>query len=76
MIEFRLDTNTDRALNDVKDAITLIRADLPRTIDEPMVRRFDIVGLPILTYAAIAQGKTARRYRGSSKMRSSAGCRP
>ncbi len=59
MIEFRLDTNTDRALNDVKDAITLIRADLPRTIDEPMVRRFDIVGLPILTYAASAQGKTA-----------------
>jgi multidrug efflux pump subunit AcrB len=58
MIEFRLDTNTDRALNDVKDAITLIRADLPRTIDEPMVRRFDIVGLPILTYAASAQGKT------------------
>ena len=58
MILFRLDTNTDRALNDVKDAITLIRADLPRTIDEPMVRRFDVVGLPILTYAASAPGKT------------------
>ena len=57
-IEFRLDTDTDRALNDVKDAITRIRADLPRGIDEPMVQRFDVVGTPILTYAAIAPGKT------------------
>jgi multidrug efflux pump subunit AcrB len=57
-IEFRLETDTDRALNDVKDAVTRIRGDLPRTIDEPMVRRFDIVGLPILTYAAIAPAKT------------------
>jgi len=57
-IEFRLDTDTDRALNDVKDAITRIRTDLPRGIDEPMVQRFDVVGTPILTYAAIAPGKT------------------
>ena len=57
-IQFRLETDTDRALNDVKDAITRIRADLPRGIDEPMVQRFDVVGLPILTYAAIAPGKT------------------
>jgi multidrug efflux pump subunit AcrB len=57
-IIFRLETDTDRALNDVKDAVTRIRGDLPRTIDEPMVQRFDVVGLPILTYAAIAPGKT------------------
>jgi multidrug efflux pump subunit AcrB len=57
-IIFRLETDTDRALNDVKDAITRVRGDLPRTIDEPMVQRVDIVGLPILTYAAIAPGKT------------------
>ena len=57
-IEFRLGTDTDRALNDIKDAITRIRADLPRGIDEPMVQRFDVVGMPILTYAAIAPGKT------------------
>ena len=37
MIEFRLEVNQDRALNDVKDAIARIRADLPRTIDEPIV---------------------------------------
>jgi hydrophobe/amphiphile efflux-1 (HAE1) family protein len=57
-IVFRLETNTDRALNDVKDAVTRARNDLPRGIDEPRIQRVDIAGLPILTYAAIAPGKT------------------
>src|SRR5260370_38787222 len=47
-------TNVDRALNDVKDAVAKIRTDLPRTIDEPIVNRLDIEGLPIVTYAASA----------------------
>ncbi len=47
-------TNVDRALNDVKDAVAKIRSDLPRTIDEPIVNRLDIEGLPIVTYAASA----------------------
>jgi hydrophobe/amphiphile efflux-1 (HAE1) family protein len=53
-VEFRLEVNSDRALNDVKDAVARIRADLPRTIDEPIVQRIDIAGLPIVTYAASA----------------------
>ncbi|MFN3891743.1 MAG: efflux RND transporter permease subunit [Beijerinckiaceae bacterium] len=53
-IEFRLEVNSDRALNDVKDAVAKIRADLPRTIDEPIIQRLDIAGLPILTYAVSA----------------------
>ena len=57
-VTFRLETNTDRALNDIKDAITRVRANLPRSIDEPLVQRVDIAGLPILTYAAISPGKT------------------
>src|SRR5262249_8024014 len=57
-IQFRIGTDTDRALNDVKDAVTRVRGDLPRGIDEPLVRRVDVTGLPILTYAAIAPGKT------------------
>src|SRR5262245_23242748 len=40
-IIFRLDTDTDRALNDVKDAVTRVRADLPRSINEPMIQRVD-----------------------------------
>src|SRR6266851_3651327 len=57
-VTFRLETNTDRALNDVKDAVARVRANLPRTIDEPIIQRVDIAGLPILTYAAISPGKT------------------
>jgi multidrug efflux pump subunit AcrB len=53
-IEFRLEVNADRALNDVKDEITKIRQDLPRTIDEPRVQRVNIAGLPILTFGAYA----------------------
>jgi multidrug efflux pump subunit AcrB len=57
-VTFRLETNTDRALNDVKDAVTRVRAKLPRNVDEPQIQRVDVVGLPIVTYAAIAPGKT------------------
>jgi len=46
----------DRALNDVKDQIAKIRSDLPRSIDEPIVNRVDIEGLPIVTYAASTPG--------------------
>jgi hydrophobe/amphiphile efflux-1 (HAE1) family protein len=58
IVEFRLEVDTDRALNDVKDAISRIRTDLPRGIEEPIVRRIDIEGLPILTYAARAPAMT------------------
>ena len=61
-IQFRLETNTDRALNDVKDAVTRTRSNLPRNIDgEPLVQRVDLVDLPIVTYAAISPGKTPER---------------
>ncbi len=58
MVEFRLETDVDRALNDVKDAISRIRSDLPRTIEEPIVQRVEIEGLPIVTYAAVAPAMT------------------
>jgi multidrug efflux pump subunit AcrB len=57
-VEFRLEVNPDRALNDVKDAISRIRSELPRTIDEPIVTRLEIEGLPIVTYGARAPGST------------------
>lgn len=58
VMEFRLEVDQDRALNDVKDAIDEIRADLPRTIDEPIVRRIDVEGQSILTFAASSPGMT------------------
>ncbi len=58
LIEFRLEVNTDRALNDVKDAVSRVRADLPRTIDEPIIQKIDVEGQSILTYATSSPGKT------------------
>jgi multidrug efflux pump subunit AcrB len=57
IVQFKVGAvDIDRALNDVKDQIAKIRTDLPRTIDEPIVSRIDIEGLPIVTYAASAPG--------------------
>src|SRR5437588_2273607 len=55
-IQFALETNTDRALNDVKDAVTRVRANLPQNVTEPLIQRVDVIGLPIVTYAAILAG--------------------
>jgi multidrug efflux pump subunit AcrB len=57
-IQFALETNTDRALNDIKDAVTRVRANLPQNVNEPLIQRVDVIGLPIVTYAAISPGKT------------------
>ena len=57
-IEFRLETNQDRAVNDVKDAVSKIRINLPRTIDEPIINRVEIAGLPIMIYGASAPAMT------------------
>lgn len=58
LLEFRLETNTDRALNDVKDAIAKVRGDLPRTIDEPVIERIDVEGQAILSFAATSPAMT------------------
>jgi hydrophobe/amphiphile efflux-1 (HAE1) family protein len=57
-IEFQLEVDVDRAVNDVKDAISKIRGELPRTIDEPIVQRIEVEGQSILTYAVSAPGMT------------------
>ncbi len=62
VVEFNVGSvDIDRALNDVKDQIAKIRTDLPRTIDEPIVSRLDVEGLPIVTYAASAPGMTVEQ---------------
>ncbi len=62
MVQFNVGSvDIDRALNDVKDQIAKIRADLPRTIDEPIVSRIDVEGLPIVTYAASAPGMSVEQ---------------
>ena len=50
-IQFDIGTPVDRAVNDVRDAITNIRSDLPDGILEPRVERVDIEGDPIAYFA-------------------------
>jgi len=57
-VQFELGTPVDRSVNDVKDAVARIRSELPRTIDEPIIQRIEVEGLPILTYAARALAMT------------------
>ncbi|WP_439574185.1 efflux RND transporter permease subunit [Phreatobacter sp.] len=58
IVEFRLEVNTDRALNDVKDAIAKVRADLPRNIEEPIIERLDVENQPIMTVAVASPSST------------------
>jgi len=49
-LEFKVGYNTDRAVNDVRDAVARVRPELPNDIYEPQVARQDIAGGEILTY--------------------------
>lgn len=49
-IEFELGTNSDRATNDVREAMSRIRQQLPRGIEEPIVQRQDYVSGSSITY--------------------------
>jgi multidrug efflux pump subunit AcrB len=50
-VEFEIGTPLDRALNDVRDAVSKVRGDLPEGINEPQVNRVDIEGGAIAYYA-------------------------
>ncbi|MBO9379808.1 AcrB/AcrD/AcrF family protein [Sphingomonas histidinilytica] len=50
-VEFHLGTPVDRAVNDVRDAVAKIRAELPEGILEPTVQRLDVEGGPIAYYS-------------------------
>ncbi|MFT6089479.1 MAG: hydrophobe/amphiphile efflux-1 (HAE1) family protein [Sulfitobacter sp.] len=50
-IEFELETDSATALTDVKDAVAGVQGDLPENATEPLVKRLDVTGTAILTYA-------------------------
>lgn len=58
LVEFRMEVPTDKAVQDVKDAIDKIRGDLPADVDEPIVTRIDVEGQAILNYAVSAPDMT------------------
>ncbi|WP_210527185.1 efflux RND transporter permease subunit [Rubellimicrobium arenae] len=57
-VEFRMEVPTDKAVDDVKDAIDQIRGDLPADVDEPRVTRIDVEGQAIMTFAVSAPAMT------------------
>ena len=48
--EFRLEKNTQQAVDDVRDAVSRVRSDLPGDLRDPVIAKMDLSGLPILTY--------------------------
>lgn len=50
-VEFQIGTPVDRAVSDVRDAVSRIRADLPEGVDEPQVSRIDVEGGAIAYFA-------------------------
>ncbi|MDD2743315.1 MAG: efflux RND transporter permease subunit [Rhodocyclaceae bacterium] len=49
-VEFRLEKPTQEAVDDVRDAVSRIRADLPGDLKDPIIAKVDFAGAPILTY--------------------------
>ncbi len=50
MIEFRLEKPTQEAVDDVRDAVSRVRSDLPADLRDPIIQKVDLAGTPILTY--------------------------
>src|SRR4029450_7677847 len=58
LIKFRLEVDTQTAVNDTKDAVERIRSDLPATSEAPVVNRVDVEGQAILTPPVSAPAMT------------------
>lgn len=54
LVEFAFEKNLQEAVTDMRDAVTRIRSNLPSELQEPIVTRVDVAGLPVVTYAVIA----------------------
>jgi len=50
-VQFTIGTPIDRAVNDVREAVSRIRSDLPEGILEPQITRVDVAGGPIAYFS-------------------------
>jgi multidrug efflux pump subunit AcrB len=58
VVEFRMEVPTDKAVQDVKDAVDQIRGDLPGDVESPIVTRIDVEGQAIMTFSVTAPNLT------------------
>ena len=49
--EFRLEKPVQEAVDDVRSAVQGVRSDLPADVLDPIVRKIDLAGTPVLAYA-------------------------
>ncbi len=54
-VEFVLEKDPMEAVNDVRDAVTRVRAELPADVRDPTVLRTTTAGKPLLTYAVTSK---------------------
>jgi multidrug efflux pump subunit AcrB len=59
LIEFQLEREVNEATDDVRDAVTRIRQDLPRDIEEPVVAKQEFVGGTMLSFAVESKTMSA-----------------
>jgi HAE1 family hydrophobic/amphiphilic exporter-1 len=57
-VEFQLETPTDRAVADVRDAVSNIAGALPPSAEEPVIQRIEVEGGAVAAYAATSSSKT------------------
>ncbi|WP_218080699.1 efflux RND transporter permease subunit [Anthocerotibacter panamensis] len=57
-VEFVIGTNVDRAVNEVRNAVTKVRQNLPQDILEPIVERVTFSGGPVLTYTVSSKTRS------------------
>jgi multidrug efflux pump subunit AcrB len=57
-IEFSFNTDMQRAMDDVRDAVSRVRPDMPIDATEPNIQRVTTVGDPVLTFAVSADNMT------------------
>ena len=55
-VEFHMEIPTEKAVQDVKDAIDGILGDLPAEVEAPVVTRIDVEGQAIMTFAVSSPG--------------------
>ena len=54
-VEFRLEKPTQEAVDDVRDAVSRVRSDLPGDLRDPIIQKVDLAGTPILTYTVASE---------------------
>lgn len=57
-INFELEVDSDRAVNEVRNAISQIRPELPQDIDEPNVTKLQFTGGTVVTYAVASDERS------------------